>query len=100
MEGSDNENSAVMEMIYPKANASIYIPLEIDGNRGKAVFNVAHRNNNATIHWHIDEEYVGTTRNFHQIALSPKPGKHVLTLTDQSGERLVQVFTVLDKEEK
>ena len=100
MEGCDNENTAVMEMIYPKANASIYIPLEIDGNRGKAVFNVAHRNNNATIHWHIDEEYVGTTSNFHQIALSPKPGKHVLTLTDQSGERLVQVFTVLDKEEK
>ncbi|SOD12956.1 penicillin-binding protein 1C [Pedobacter xixiisoli] len=100
MDGCQNESASVMEMIYPKPNASVYIPLEIDGNRGKVVFNVAHRNNNATIHWHIDEEYVGTTKSYHQIALSPKPGKHVLTLTDQNGERLVQSFTVLDKEKE
>jgi len=100
MAGCQNENTAVMEMIYPKPNASIYIPLEIDGNRGKVIFNAAHRDNNAIIHWHIDEDYVGTTRSYHQIALSPKPGKHILTLTDQNGERLIQVFTVLDKEKE
>lgn len=98
MAGCQNENTSVMEMIYPKPNASIYIPLEIDGNRGKVIFNAAHRDNNATIHWHIDEDYIGTTKSYHQIALSPKPGKHILTLTDQNGERLVQIFTVLDKE--
>lgn len=98
MDGCQNESTSVMEMIYPKPNASVYVPLEIDGNRGKVVFDVAHRDHNATVHWHIDEEYVGTTKNYHQVALSPKPGKHVLTLTDQNGERLVQIFTVLDKE--
>ncbi len=100
MNGCQNETTSVMEMVYPKPNASVYIPLEIDGNRGKVVFNAAHRDRNATIYWHIDEEYVGTTKSYHQIALNPKPGKHVLTLTDQNGERLVQIFTVLDKEEK
>jgi penicillin-binding protein 1C len=89
-----------MEMIYPKPNATVYIPLEIDGNRGKAVFNAAHRNANATIHWHIDQQYIGTTKNYHQMAVSPTPGKHVLTLTDDNGERLVQVFTVLNKDEE
>jgi len=90
--------NSVMELIYPKNNATVYIPLELDGTRGKIVLNAAHRNQNAKIYWHIDNEYVATTTNFHQLAISPQPGKHTLTLVDESGERLVQFFTVLDKE--
>ncbi|MEH3112357.1 hypothetical protein [Pedobacter terrae] len=89
-----------MEVIYPKNNAIVYIPLELDGSRGKIVINAAHRNPAAKIYWHIDNEYVSTTTNFHQLDISPPPGKHTLTLVDENGERLVQVFTVLDKEKK
>ncbi|WP_316821874.1 penicillin-binding protein 1C [Pedobacter gandavensis] len=94
----DAGSNFVMEMIYPKPNAQIYIPLELDGSRGKVVFNVSHRNTEGKIYWHIDEEYVGTTKNFHQLALNPAPGKHTLTLVDEDGERLVQSFTILSKE--
>ena len=90
--------NSVMEIIYPKNNAIVYIPLELDGTRGKIVVNAAHRNPHSKIYWHIDNEYVATTTNFHQLAISPPPGKHTLTLVDENGERLVQVFTVLDKE--
>lgn len=92
--------NSVMEIIYPKNNAIVYIPLEQDGSRGKIVLNAAHRNPGAKIYWHIDNEYISTTTNFHQLAISPPPGKHTLTLVDENGERLVQVFTVLDKEKK
>lgn len=92
--------NSVMEVIYPKNNAIVYIPLELDGTRGKIVINAAHRNSGSKIYWHIDNEYVATTTNFHQLAISPPPGKHTLTLVDENGERLVQVFTVLDKEKK
>ncbi|RLJ80682.1 penicillin-binding protein 1C [Pedobacter alluvionis] len=92
--------NSVMEIIYPKNNAIVYIPLEQDGSRGKIVLNAAHRNPGAKIYWHIDNEYVSTTTNFHQLAISPPPGKHTLTLVDENGERLVQIFTVLDKEKK
>ncbi|KIA95780.1 penicillin-binding protein [Pedobacter kyungheensis] len=90
--------NSVMELIYPKNNATVYIPLELDGTRGKIVLNAAHRNPHAKIYWHLDNEYITTTTNFHQLAINPPPGKHTLTLVDESGERLVQVFTVLDKE--
>jgi len=89
-----------MELIYPKNNATVYIPLELDGSRGKIVLNAAHRNQESKIYWHIDDEYVATTKNYHQLAISPPPGKHTLTLVDENGERLIQVFTVLDKEKK
>jgi penicillin-binding protein 1C len=92
--------NSVMEVIYPKNNAIVYIPLELDGTRGKIVINAAHRNSGSKIYWHIDNEYVSTTTNFHQLAISPPPGKHTLTLVDENGERLVQTFTVLDKEKK
>jgi penicillin-binding protein 1C len=95
--GDAGSNSA-MEMIYPRNYATVYIPVELDGTRGKIVLNATHRNTNARIYWHIDNEYVATTKNYHQLAVSPPPGKHVLTLVDEQGERLVQSFTVLEKE--
>jgi penicillin-binding protein 1C len=89
-----------MDLIYPKNNAKVYIPIEIDGKRGKAVFNAAHRDPKAKIFWHLDNEYISTTVEFHQLALSPPAGRHVITLLDEKGNRLVQNFEVLDKEKK
>lgn len=94
----DAGSNFVMEMIYPRNYATVYIPVELDGTRGKIVLNATHRNANAKIYWHIDNEYVATTKNYHQLAVSPTPGKHILTLVDEQGERLVQSFTVLEKE--
>jgi len=96
----DIGGNTAMDMIYPKNNAVVYIPVELNGTRGKVVLNAAHRNQNAKIYWHIDNEYVGSTQSFHQLAVSPSSGKHTLTLVDETGERLVQVFTVLEKEKK
>jgi len=91
------EQHYVMDMIYPKNNVSIYVPVEFDGTRGKVVLNATHRNTDAKIYWHIDGEYVATTKTYHQLAVSPAPGKHTLTLVDENGERLVQTFIILDK---
>ncbi|MBB5639082.1 penicillin-binding protein 1C [Pedobacter cryoconitis] len=95
---ADAGNNYVMDMIYPKNNASIYIPLEFDGKRGKVVFTATHKNPAARIYWHIDDEYVATTSHTHQLSLSPAPGKHTLTLVDDKGERFVQQFIILDRE--
>lgn len=94
----NNGNNYVMDMIYPKNNTAVYIPIELDGRRGKVVLSATHRDRDIKIYWHIDGEYVATTKNFHQLAISPAPGKHTLTLVDEHGERLSLNFTVLEKE--
>lgn len=91
-------NNVVMEMIYPKNNATLYIPTEIDGKRGSVVFNATHIDPQTKIYWHIDQNFIGTTQSFHQMAINPMPGNHKLTLVDEKGERLVQYFTVLAKD--
>lgn len=91
------ENSAPMQLVYPKQLRKIYVPIELDGKQGRTVFQATHRRKDAVIHWHLDAQYIGETRDFHQIELFPPVGKHQLTLVDDNGYRLVQAFEIVDK---
>ena len=90
--------NASMSFIYPSKSGQIYVPVELDGQRGRTVFEVAHRDPEATIFWHLDEEYLDLTHGMHQMAIAPKPGKHTLTLVDENGEVLTMNFKVLSKD--
>jgi penicillin-binding protein 1C len=92
------ETGKLIEIIYPQPDAKIYVPLEIDGERGKTVFTAAHRRAGAKIFWSIDDEFVGSTQNFHQLGLNPSPGKHILTLVDENGISVSREFEILEKE--
>jgi len=86
---------AAMELVYPKENARIFIPRELNGRPGQSVFELAHRNPASKVYWHLDGQYIGSTQNRHQLAINPGPGKHLLYLVDQSGEPLERHFEVL-----
>lgn len=86
-----------MELVYPKENARIFIPRELDGSRGQSVFELAHRNPASRVYWHLNGTYIGSTQNRHQMALNPGPGMHHLILVDQAGEPLERHFEVLSK---
>jgi penicillin-binding protein 1C len=91
------EGGNPMEIIYPRDGAKLYVPLEADGSRGRIIFNAANRQAGVKIFWHLDDKYVGETKDFHQIALNPQPGKHQLTLVDGSGNTVHINFEVLSK---
>jgi penicillin-binding protein 1C len=86
-----------MDMIYPRSNARIFIPREIDGKPGSSVFELAHRNPEASVYWHLDGEYIGSTKKIHHLPLNPEEGKHVLTIVDEKGESLERHFEVISK---
>ncbi len=87
-----------MTCIYPKNGAEIYVPLELDGARGRLVAEAAHTDPGASIFWHLNERYLARTRGEHRLALAPSPGEHVLTLTDSKGASLRRSFTVLRRD--
>ena len=99
-QGSSSNQNNPMQLIYPKYPTEIYVPLDLDGERSKTVFKVAHRQADLKVYWHIDDEFIGTTTQFHSMELAPPPGEHVLTLVDANGFRLVQAFTIIDKPNK
>ena len=86
---------ASMDLIYPKPNVKIFIPRELDGKLGSAVFELAHRNPSTKVYWHLDGHYIGSTQKSHRLPLKPTLGKHILTLVDENGESMEQVFDVL-----
>lgn len=86
-----------MEIIYPKQFSKIYVPVEIDGTMGKTIFQVAHRNGNTIIYWHLDGLFLGTTQSNHQMGLNPDEGVHTLTLVDEEGESIIQQFEIVSK---
>jgi penicillin-binding protein 1C len=88
---------AVMELIYPKLNARIFIPRDVEGVRGNSVFELAHRNPGATVYWHLDGEYIGSTKTKHHFPISTGEGKHVITLVDEEGQSIERNFEVVSK---
>ncbi|MEO8771971.1 MAG: penicillin-binding transpeptidase domain-containing protein, partial [Ferruginibacter sp.] len=92
------ENAKQMELIYPQPDAKIYVPIEINGEKGKTIFSAAHRNHDAKIFWSLDDHFIITTENKHQIAISPSPGIHIITLTDEQGNSISRSFEIIDKE--
>ena len=97
--GCDPADAAkAIEIIYPIPGAKIYVPLEINGERGRTVFSAAHRRPGARIFWSLDDQFLATTQNFHQVAVNPSIGRHVLTLVDESGVSVSREFEIVEKE--
>ncbi len=86
-----------MQVIYPKHNSQMFIPKEIDGKKGNAIFEAAHRIAGTKIYWHIDNKFVMETTDFHKISVAPTVGKHILTLIDENGEELKINFEIIVK---
>jgi penicillin-binding protein 1C len=43
----------------------------------------------------VDEQYIGSTQEFHKLELTPTPGDHRLILVDDQGNRLESTFSIL-----
>jgi penicillin-binding protein 1C len=86
-----------LQFIFPKKDSKIYIPIELDGSQGKAIFEVAHRFPETKVFWHLDETYIGQTENYHQMEVNPPKGKHSITIVDENGESISIDFEIIDK---
>jgi penicillin-binding protein 1C len=86
-----------VQLIYPKSATKIYLPIDFNGKLGSVIFKAAHRMPQTAVYWHLDDEFVGTTKRFHELAMTPPTGRHRLTLVDEAGNRVGQDFEVIGK---
>jgi len=93
--GCGEGNEQPMELIYPRETRQVYIPRGLDGCLSRLVFEVAHRETGANIHWHLDDRYLGETTLIHQMEFLATEGMHTLTLVDGSGNLLEKRFEVV-----
>ncbi len=93
--GGADVAQGMMEFIYPDAGGRLYVPVDLDEQRGRAVLEVVHRDPEAVLYWHLDEDYAARTELRHQLAIDLPQGEHRVTVVDQEGRRLTRRFTVL-----
>jgi penicillin-binding protein 1C len=84
-----------MELVYPGAAGAIYVPIDLDGTKGRAVFEAVHRDTRAVLYWHLDERFAGRTAAVHQLAVDLAPGRHRVTVVDEAGNVLTRSFEIL-----
>lgn len=89
-----------IEFLYPTPGTRIYIPVDLAETRSRVVFEAVHRERETTLHWHLDDTYLGSTRTFHQRALDVPVGLHTVTVVDPQGQRLSRQFEVLAQERR
>ncbi len=56
---------------------------------------VVHRDPDAVLYWHLDDDYIGRTELRHQLAIDLPPGPHRVTVVDGQGHSLSRNFVVL-----
>jgi penicillin-binding protein 1C len=93
------EGQPSLALVYPRPQAQILLPTELDGQEGKLVLEAIHQDKHARVFWHLNEVYLGETKEIHQVAVSLPAGIHHLTLVDESGEAIHAEFEVLTKGE-
>ena len=91
------ETQQQLEFIYPREWNRLFIPVDLDGTPGKIIFDLAHRAKDATVYWYIDDHFLGTTQNIHQIEQRPEIGWHNIAVTDNFGNSLTRRFLVVNK---
>ncbi len=98
--GASQQDDQAIGLLYPQDGTQVFIPVDLDGQRSQVILEAVHRRRDATLHWHLDDSYLGSTREFHQWQLQTSPGLHRLTLVDEQGQRLSRSFTVIGKHQR
>jgi penicillin-binding protein 1C len=81
-----------MEFIYPPRDARIFIPRSLQGQMMSMLPEIAHRRRNATVYWHLDNNYIGMTDYLHQTEIRVGEGEHVITAVDEEGMTVSRKF--------
>jgi penicillin-binding protein 1C len=91
----EGKSLPVMEFIYPTGGIKIFIPRDHTGELTRIIAEVVHRNPSKKIFWHLDDQYITTTRFIHQTEILAGAGNHVLTLVDEDGNTIKCSFLII-----
>lgn len=94
-QGPGTDPTATMHFIYPTDGNVISLPRQLDGSPGSFVARVAHTNPATELFWHLDNTYLGSTRDIHQMTIAPTRGVHTITVVDASGVILRTVAIII-----
>ncbi|MCK8480274.1 penicillin-binding protein 1C [Psychroserpens algicola] len=88
------EVQETINFIYPKRNNSIFLPKDFNGETNDLILKIAHSKPETQVYWYLDETYVGSTKDIHELAIIPKKGKHIITVVDAFGNETKREISI------
>ena len=88
------ENKSEMKFIYPTEKSTVYLPKNFDGTKNELVLKVAHANKNAVLFWYVNNQFIASTKETHNLALSYKTGLYKISVTDSFGNEITQEINI------
>lgn len=82
---SEKDNTKQISVLYPKNESKILITRTETGEESSVVLEALHRDSEATLFWHLNEKYIGSTTHIHQKDKRLSPGKYELKVIDELG---------------
>lgn len=84
-----------MSFIFPsKYTSKISLTKDVDGKQSSIVLKLTHTNFNTKVYWYLNDTFLKSTQEFHEIAIQPKKGKHIITVIDEFGTELKRVLEI------
>jgi penicillin-binding protein 1C len=81
------DDTQPLQIVYPRENARLWLPRDLDGSRQQLVMRVAHRNADPSLFWYLDDRFIGNTHSRHTRAATVDRGWHTLEVVDATGYR-------------
>lgn len=91
-----NQNIKLLQFIYPHSNnALLAVTRGTDALPQPITFKATHADPTATLHWHLDDSYLGATKEPHEMPITPSIGKHQMRIIDPAGNEETVSFSVI-----
>ena len=84
----DANQDKKMDFIYPNSNTKIILTKNFDGEIQPVVLKIAHSNSEAEVFWYLDDEYLGSTKTFHEKQIIAATGTYIVTAVDEFGTEI------------
>ncbi len=81
-----------IEFIYPKHGEHIYLTKNFYSEVQPFIAKASASSANKALFWYLNEQYIGTTSQFHETAIHGKEGVNYLTITDEEGHTQTIAF--------
>ena len=83
-----------MDFIYPAEALKVFLPKDFDGTKNGLVLRLAHSIPDTKVFWYLDETFLGTTENIHEMEVKPTTGVHKITVVDEFGNEAIRTVEI------
>ncbi len=94
--GCNSGDSKPIEIVYPNNGNKLFIPTELNGEKGRVILKATHQDQSATLYWSIGDVYLGSTEDDHKLEVFLNKGRHCLKVVDELGNETQVTFEVLN----